>query len=317
MRDNCVWKHLKHVGHSGMYIGDCQLVINMAIHGVSSAARSSSNFNADLWRWVHELKCDRGEHASGARKTKAHRPRSEAMASDDDPIQQWVGNGLADRAAKDLARTAGGADHRAKTLTEARASAQEVIKRAAIAVAWTMKRWPELGPKKSTRARKKHKGASTDCNGHTFEERGEGAWECSRCRRWARGAQARKNLIRRRCPGTLFDQAHPSHRLQLDVGVVWCTRCGAFAARLPRALLRACAGRPRSAAHWTHLRRLRRGLAPTTAAYFGEASGWARWRNIEPEVADETDSALGEAGSDGVPRNSGLQKRGRQRLAAV
>ncbi len=74
-----------------------------------------------------------------------------------------------------------------------------------------------------------------------------------------------------------------SHSLRDNEGVTWCMRCGAFTSRWPRALLRQCPRRPRTAAQANVLRRFMEGKAnvlrrlmegkpPTTAAYLAKVA---------------------------------------------
>ncbi len=64
---------------------------------------------------------------------------------------------------------------------------------------------------------------------------------------------------------------HYTHDLTVQRGIMWCTRCGAYTTRQPRALKDRCPTKPASAAAATILRRLRRGLNPTTAGYLERA----------------------------------------------
>lgn len=57
-------------------------------------------------------------------------------------------------------------------------------------------------------------------------------------------------------------KAHPTHRLMETQGLLWCSKCGAHARRVPRALCRPCVWAPRSTAYTQLLRRLRRGMLP-------------------------------------------------------
>ncbi len=148
--------------------------------------------------------------------------------------------------------------------------------RAILNVDWNLKRWPEMGLTKLRKQRRTVNRAIVDMNGHELVSRGVGAWECEACRLWARGDQGRRALLRRPCKGDLLTQTHATHRTRHDNGVLWCERCGAFAARLLRGLRRRCPGAPSSEAQRNVLRRLRQGLRPTTAAYLTTDAAAAR-----------------------------------------
>ncbi len=262
--------HLKSMGPRGTYIGDCAMVIRAARMGVMPQATTSSNINADLWKRIKELQDDVGLEGAVARKTKAHRSRRAAEMSADDPVEQWEGNQLADSMAKDLARRTAEEANGYATAAAGRTAAIDPIRRAAIAVAWNLRLWPSLGLSKSKKQRRMIKARPEDMKGHLLAARGPAAWECTRCRLWARGMQGRRAILRDHCKGPIEAQAHPTHRTRQDGGVVWCTRCGAYASRLARNLLRPCVGRPSTEAQRNVWRRLQRGMAPTTAAYLAD-----------------------------------------------
>ncbi len=272
--------HLRNLGPRGEYIGDCAMVVRAAQQGVTRQAVSSKNINADLWRQVDRLQKDIGLIGAAARKTKAHRSRRTAEASAEDPIEQWEGNQWADKMAKELARQAANGMTGYRLITTSRDEAVEPIKRAALAVAWKLNLWPALGLCKAKKTRRRTKKRMEDLNGHILKPRGEGAWECTRCRNWAKGAQGRRLILRKTCKGAIEEQAHPTHQTRQDGGVVWCTRCGSFTTRHVRNLLRPCSGAPGNASQHNVWRRLHSGLAPTTASYLTED------RTLERQPAD-------------------------------
>ncbi len=259
--------HLMDLGPRGTYVGDCSMVVRYARDGVPIQARSSGNVNADLWREVHQLQQDRKAPTVTARKTKAHRSRAAAEVDPDDPIEMWEGNRLADQHAKELSNFIACSSFEHRTLVQAREAAVEAITRAAIAVSWNLRQWPHLGQTKTRKRRRATRGGGEDTNGHLLNIREANAWECSRCRLWARGQQGRRALLRHPCRGRLNKAAHETHSVTQTNGIVWCRRCGAFSSRLLRNLLRPCSGAPGSEAQRNVRRRLQAGLAPTTADY--------------------------------------------------
>ncbi len=259
--------HLIDLGPHGLYVGDCSMVVRHARNGVPIQARSSSNINADLWREVHRLQLDRGATASAARKTKAHRSRTAAEADEEDPIELWEGNKMADQQAKDLASRSALNSMEHHALLKSRGEAIEPITRASLAVAWNLKLWPNLGQTKVKKRRRITRGGGEDTNGHLLTNRESNAWECVRCRLWARGQQGRRTLLRYPCRGQLDTAAHETHDIAQNDGIIWCRRCGSYSSRLLRGLLRPCAGAPGSEAQRNVRRRLQAGLAPTTADY--------------------------------------------------
>ncbi len=277
--------HLRDSGPGGVFVGDCAMVVRAAIMGVSAEARSSANINADIWRMIHDKHKDRGLEASGAIKTKAHRSLRAAELSSDDPLHLWEGNRAADAHAKQLAKTTADCSSGHEDLVNSRRAALEPIARAAFAVDWNLRRWPELGLNKARKPRRIARQNIIDTNGHQLIPRGIGAWECGLCRLWARGDQGRRALLRRRCNGSLLEQSHPTHRTRFDYGVLWCDRCGAFSARLLRNLRQRCRGAPASEAQRNVLRRLRQGLRPTTAAYLLTDTASARREPVQNEVS--------------------------------
>ncbi len=270
--------HLNCLGPRGVYVGDCAMVVRAAVHGVPNSATSSSNLNADLWRAIKNKQQDIGIEGSTALKTKAHRSRSAAEASLDEPLEHWIGNQCADAAAKSLARLTAENSRKHDAMMSMRASAINPIHRAAAAVAWNLRVWPSLGITKTVKKKRiTQRQINENPNGHVLVGRGHNAWECAKCRKWARGAQGKRAILRQRCQGTIQQRAHATHRTRDGGnGIIWCERCGAYSTRLARSLLRPCMGTPTSEAQKNRWRRLLRGLAPSTAEYLSSDATLAR-----------------------------------------
>ncbi len=254
-------RHLEHIGAEGHYVGDCAQVVLAANTGVSLRSCSSSNVNADLWRQARALQHDRGAHLSRAIKTKAHRSRAEAETSTDDPLSYWIGNQCADTYAKEVSSAAANYEA-ADALERVQRDALPQVVRVAIAVAWKLKRWPELGVVKTHAARRRRKLTDVDAGDHVIRAVGSEAWECTMCRRWAKGQRGLYLFRCNPCRGALQNQSHASHVLRSQGELLWCVRCGAFAARLPRRLAAPCTGRPQNHTQRTMLMRLREGRDP-------------------------------------------------------
>ncbi len=83
--------------------------------------------------------------------------------------------------------------------------------------------------------------------------------------RWAR--RARALAAAQAQPGAVGSDG-AGHRRFITDDTVWCDRCGAYADSFAVGLARPCPGRPTCAGKEQHLRRLRRGFHPATAAAF-------------------------------------------------
>ena len=104
----------------------------------------------------------------------------------------------------------------------------------------------------------------SDPKGHQVKWSG-GRWICLQC---GRNCKSRARLVQSRCPGVpaKLAQAHWSHRLWLSggpEGLVWCSRCGAYARRQILALAERCAGHP-TAGRARALKELKQGKDPTS-----------------------------------------------------
>ncbi len=247
------------------------LLLKALKNGVNNDLTSSRCAMADLWKRVKWLLQDHGEGVS-AHKIKAHMTRAKALEEGGIAgVINWVGNDAADNHAKLLARS------RWETLapgeTEIRAQRDRLrqhVRRAAIIFRAAQRRLDNAGIPKVPRraARQVCRGAKAECGDHLLQFDGvKNSWSCVRCRLIANTATSRRSLAQRRCNGELADRIPVSHQLQFSAGVLWCRRCGAYTTRLPRALARECPGQAPSAAAANVLRRLGRGLPPTTAVY--------------------------------------------------
>ncbi len=271
-------QHLNCLGPRGIYVGDCAMVVRAAAHGVPASATSSSNLNADLWRAIKNKQRDIGLDGSVALKTKAHRSRAAAEASPHEPLEHWIGNQSADIAAKSLARLSAENSRKHDAMVSMRARAINTIHHAAVAVAWNLRVWPSLGVTKAVKKKRiTQRQVDENPRGHVLVGRGHNAWECARCRKWARGAQGRRAILRQQCQGTIQQRAHASHRVRDGgKGIIWCERCGAHSTRFARSLLRPCVGMPTSEAQKNRWRRLILGLTPSTAEYLSSDATLAR-----------------------------------------
>ncbi len=205
-----------------------------------------------------------------------------------------MGNQSADAAAKSLARLTAESSQKHGAMVSMRASAINLIHRAAVAVAWNLRAWPSLGVVRAVKKKRiTQRQVDENPNGHVLVGRGHNAWECSKCRKWARGAQGKRAILRRQCQGTIQRRAHVTHRMRDGGnGVIWCERCGAYSTRLARGLLRPCLGVPTSEAQKNRWRRLLRGLAPSTADYLtSDATLARRGPQQRAEPTDATDGS--------------------------
>ncbi len=90
------------------------------------------------------------------------------------------------------------------------------------------------------------------------------------CRLYAATPTSLKSLRQTPCRGSIAHRCHGTHRLHFLTGVTWCSRCGAYASKRPRALRSQCPGMAPTEARRNVLKRLRLGLMPTTAIYLRE-----------------------------------------------
>ena len=227
-----VW-HLRLSLIQATYVGDCAEVIRGAQSGVSAAYTSLRSFHADLWKQVAILMNDHGPGLSFV-KTKAHRSRSEAAQSEDDPLFYWQGNHSADEHCKSLCKSLAADCARHKANMAQREESLAWLCHVAIASASCFKHW----------------------------------WPPAKCRKRGTRASAQQHVEQHatsrgvRSPKETASLAHSTHHLAESSGFVWCCKCGAHAWRVLRALKRPCVGAPRSATYERLLKRFRAGRVP-------------------------------------------------------
>ncbi len=258
---------LRHAPPEGRYIGDCSHVIDGASNQVPLHLRSSTSFNADIWREIHTAIMDIGDGIS-FKKTKAHRSREAASGSTDDGVWFWRGNFEADQYCKDLAKTAAAGDQSRIDGDRARATAEETIEFLAASMAWTFRNGGEAEPPRVRRAARPG-GAEAEhrVGAHVVVNRRGGGVSCTVCHLCSWTMAGKRWLRQKPCRGSIADQAHASHQLVQGIGIVWCSRCGAYTSRIPRLLREECKGVPRTEAQRNVRRRLAAGLPPTTSTY--------------------------------------------------
>ena len=192
-------------------------------------------------------------------KTKAHRSRAEAERSDEDPLANWLGNNAADAHAKDLCLAAARGDPRWAACCDTRAQALAWLSHVGIAAAWCFQNWPAAQRSKKMKSSQVPGRRGVDVR-HELQQDSAGRLQCRICFARARTTVGLERLRKRPCAGSLASRAHSSHTLFATHGLTWCSKCGAHAKRVPRALRRPCVGAPRSESYANTLRRLRDGL---------------------------------------------------------
>ncbi len=231
---------LRHAPPGATYYGDCKHVIDISAQGVAPWYVSSRCRSADLWRQVRALLRDR-EDPPQLVKVKAHVSRGQ--------VEEWEGDRAADAHCKELARTLATADAAGANLIQARASYREVAVRITFVAEWAFGHREQFA-RGALKGRSKRQRRQLEANArpHTIEEAPNGRWRCSICRREAWTVGTLRALRESPCDGHLANQCDSSHELATSGGVLWCTRCGAYTSRRPRALRFTCPGRPTSAA---------------------------------------------------------------------
>ncbi len=265
-------EHLRHAGPQAAYYGDCQHVLDIARQGVGPWFTSARSPNADLWRQVRWLLDDHGS-TMPMHKVKAHRSRQAAIL-DGDLEQTWLGNQMADKACKELARDIARADDAPTLQAAARAEYRAVALRQATVMKWAFRARPQCARghrQKGARTAACNTSGQHRVSPHRIVASAAGRWHCSSCRREAWTEESLRRLRTTNCAGPMAATCHYTHSLTTQRGILWCTRCGAYTTRQPRALKDRCPMKPASAAAATILRRLRRGLNPTTAGYLERA----------------------------------------------
>ncbi len=253
------------------YVGDCRAVIDGLAKGVTQDMTSSNATMPDLWKKVQWRLRDHGPGVAG-QKIKAHRSATRAFDEGGQAgLAAWRGNRAADAKAKELAKaTWARMEQTERDPQQRRERLRELVGRAAILSAVAQKQLDSAGAPRKTKKNRRcaNKPDRSVCGSHSLtRDQHSGEWSCSRCRLIANTAASRRSLAQQRCRGELAERIPGSHRVRFSSGVLWCQRCGAYTTRLPRALARECPGQPPSAAAGNVLRRLQRGLMPTTADY--------------------------------------------------
>ncbi len=259
---------LRRSGPRARYITDCQSVFDAARMGVPDSLISAGCINADLWCRVRAGLRDR-EEAPVIIKTKAHRSRAAARRDEIDHEGHWVGNDLADRCAKDLARAMAENPPLEARWGDACESAAMALRRLAFGVAWALGRWPVL--ERKTKPDPRGNQLDDQDAGHILRRRPDGAVECALCRRVARTSKGGGRLRREVCGGSIIQHIDETHALRHSCGVTWCANCGGYTSRWPRTLLLPCKRKPWSATRRNVLRRLLLGLPPTPADHHQRA----------------------------------------------
>ncbi len=262
--------HLRHTGTGSTYWGDCKHVIDVANAGVPEAWASSVCANADLWREVRRLLADHGGNLT-FRKVAAHRARAAAEIEGETALMAWIGNDAADVQARSLARSIAEADPRQEATERLREVSAITLDRVGVAAALAFRGRPNLrrrrvGLKDPTNAEGVEK--------HIFRRRGNDGWECGRCHAYWNCDRARRLAEKSPCSGDIQQRVHPSHAIQREGSVLWCSKCGCYATRWPRKLRAQCPARPMSEAQRNVKKRLQRALMPTTAGYLNIETGF-------------------------------------------
>ncbi len=201
------------------------------------------------------------------RKIKAHRGHGSVACEGHDALLSWAGNARVDALARDLARSLDRQGAGAVTTPVVTANRQQEVKQVlqwiATATAWALRHWPEGGskPRKARRAPPSQHGVTT-VGPHRMMVRRGGGHICLECHLFTTTPSSLRSLRQTPCRGTLTTLCHASHALRWTRGVLWCTRCGAYTIRRPRALRKDCPGGPASESARNVLRRLREGLPP-------------------------------------------------------
>ncbi len=263
--------HIRHAGLTDTYVGDCRHVLDGVERQVPTCLTSSTNINADLWRETRRLLNDHGGHIRVI-KTKAHRSRARAETDHIDTLYNWIGNSLADAAAKSLARAAADTLGYDTEVEREREMATKVIRRVAFGAAWSYKRWPAIDGRAARPADHDVDVDEANEEEHIMRRRMDGTYECKLCRKYARTPAGARQLMRQSCGGSVLHRIDESHDLHCTNGITWCNSCGAYATRWPRRLLHGCNGRPRTAAQRTILKKLRAERPPMEAPHFHTAA---------------------------------------------
>ena len=245
-------------GRGSSYTGDCKSVIDAVQAGIPEHLCASSSVDADLWVKLRNLVRLRKHDCLSLSWIKAHRSRAAAERLGLAALRDWAGNDAADRKAKEAAAWRA-VPSRFEALMAARRLALRALLRLAHAASVGLDRGAGIPRRKRPlRARL----VDTRPGGHRPVALGEGGWRCQLCRVRARTKASLRTFRAIPCRGLFNARAHPSHRLQLSHGLVWCGVCGAYAVEKMVGLSKQCPLRPPSAAAGQRLTRLRGGIVP-------------------------------------------------------
>jgi hypothetical protein len=260
--------HLQSSLAPATYIGDCKHVIDGAQAGVPERLTGARSMNADLWRQAAALLADHGPDAQRHLKTKAHRSRSAARASVEDPEWCWVGNAAVDEAAKRHLRNEMVHINRRKVNMQHTRECERWLQHLGTAAEWCFRHWPEVVRKTKIEGEVRRWRPDRQ-NGHDLRQTHGGGWKCKTCGASTKLATGARRIVRMACAGGLAARSHPSHRLSLNGTVLWCRRCGAYAESKLRCLAAPCLGRARSDAYSGFIVRFRQGLLPAAVGRIG------------------------------------------------
>ncbi len=262
-------EHARRAGPGAVFVSDCRYVVDTVIDDIPLSRTTSRDINADLWREARQIRLDHGAGLTAV-KVKAHRSqRAAEQGLHENDLIDWRGNDAADRHARELCRGIVGSDGREAEAARSSYVHRQIMIRVAKGVAAAFERWPQA------QGCTQHRDEAEADDGrqipaeerHLLRRAHDGGMECAICRRTARGGAGRRRLEREACEGEIANKIDASHALRQSNGITWCTRCGCYTSRWPRALLLVCHGRPRTVAQANVLRRLQCGLPPTTADY--------------------------------------------------
>ena len=216
---------------------------------------TSRSFHADVWRRIsHDLQ-DRGLVAGSSAltttfvKTKAHTSRSKALAEGTGPsevtLSRWEGNRRVDTASKqalpDLVVLADRPQKLVEQVGALRNRTSGILRAGAHMLAYWRGSLPPfvkaVAPIKAPREFATHQLVGNRRVG----------WTCTFCGVQARTAAIWSQLRHRACIGPVCFRASTTHALHYlaQHRVTWCARCGAWATRVPRRLLKPCLHAPR------------------------------------------------------------------------
>ncbi len=262
--------HLLHAGPAGVYVGDCQHVLDAVRYGVCPRLLLARGKNPDLWAKVKVALEDHGTLMPVV-KVKAHSSRNSALAMGTS-AEDWDGNDAADRQCRQLARQIMERDSDSRQALDVKAAHGRVLSRLLFVMHWSFRYRPQfaVGVRKRRRIGPSASVPEGQVQGHVIVSGAKGRQFCRICRREAWGAAGLRRLTAEGCQGPVGSQCHHSHSTLVTNGVLWCRLCGAYTTRRPRALARACPRRPVSEAAVNVRNRLARGLLPTTASYLAQ-----------------------------------------------